>query len=232
MLSLFYIVLVIALTSVGLLFYMLFRRRISLTIFRARGYLGVSLFALLFITLIGCATAVGFWGSETRTEPNRITDTQYAQLTDYLDEYASHTERLERSYQSVLRLAARIDEDALPYRSALHELDRLTDKALLLKSSFTVQTVPQQLPPTLAHRLDKMRADDTKSYEAHLHLLISLRQELAVGSGKSPQRQVSDEDCEQIRLLVLDQIPAYTDTKVRLYALRRDIDDTYRPKRD
>ena len=39
------------------------------------------------------------------------------------------------------------------------------------------------------------------------------------------------EDRKKIRLLMLDQLPAYTDTNVRLYALKRDIDDTYRPKR-
>ncbi len=232
MLSLFYIVLVIAITAVGLLFFMLFRRRVSLTIFRARGYSGIIVCALAFIALIGCGAAVGIWGDRHRSTPDRLTDVQYEAVADWIDEYASHTKRLERSYRRTVHFLDRIEQNGLSYREALYEVDRLTDSVLALKNSFIVQKVPKELPPVLAHRMTKMTTTDTKSYEAYLRLLLSIREDLELGSEEAPYRQVSDEDIKKIRLLILDQLPAYTDTNVRLYTLKRDVNDIYRPKRD
>lgn len=230
MLSLFYVVLVIALTSVGLLFYMLFRRRVSLSILRARGYLGVALLASIFLILICCAAAFGVWGDHRQSSPTYVTDLQYEQLSDWFDEYEAHTLQLERSYQSTLRYADSLGPQRMSYRAAMNELGRMTDKALHLKSSFTVQPVPNHLPSSLAHRISKLTADDKKAYETHIRLLLSIRQELSRGADKTPMRRVSREDAKQIRLLVLAEVPAFTDTNVRLYQLRRDIDETYRER--
>lgn len=232
MLSLFYIVLVIAITAVGLLIFMLFRRRISLSIFRARGYFGIGLCVLALLALIGCGAAVGIWGEQHRSAPDKLTDVQYEAVSDWIDEYASHTKRLERSYRRTVHFLNRIERDGLSYRAARYEVDRLMDKALLLKNSFLVQEVPKQLSPVLTRRMTKMVTTDTKSYEAYLRLLLSIREELDLGAKEMPHRRVSGEDIKKIRLLILDQLPAYTDTNVRLYTLKRDIDDTYRPKRD
>ena len=232
MLSLFYIVLVIAIVAVGLLIFMLFRRRVSLTIFRARGYVGIGVCILAFIALIGCGAAVGFWGQQQRSAPDKLTDVQYESVADWIDEYASHTKRLERSYRRSVHFLDRVEHDGLSYREAIYEVDRLTDNALVLKNSFIVQEVPKDLPPVLTHRMTKMVTTDTKSYEAYLRLLLSIREELELGGEESPHRLVSDEDVRKIRLLMLDQLPAYTDTNVRLYAFKRDVNDTYRLKRD
>ena len=232
MLSLFYIVLVIAITAVGLLIFMLFRRRISLSIFRARGYFGIGMCILALLALIGCGAAVGILGQQYRTAPDKLTDIQYEAVTDWVDEYASYTKRLERSYRRTVYLLERIEQNGLSYQASLYEVDRLTDNALLLKNGFIVQELPRELPPTLAHRMTKMVTTDTKSYEAYLRLLLSVREELEHGAKISPNRRVTKEDVKKIRLLILDQLPAYTDTNVRLYTLKRDIDDTYRPKRD
>ena len=231
MLSLFYIVLVIAITAIGLLIFLLFRRRISLSIFRARGYFGIGLCVLALLALIGCGAAVGIWGEQYRTAPDKLTDVEYEAVADWIDEYASYTKRLERSYRRTAHFSDRVEHDGLSYQAALYEVDRLTDKALVLKNGFIMQKVPSKLPPALAHRMTKMAATDTKSYEAYLRLLLSVRDELEHGAKASPNRPVSKEDRKKIRLLMLDQLPAYTDTNVRLYALKRDIDDTYRPKR-
>lgn len=231
MLSLFYIVLVIAISAVGLLIFLLFRRRMSLSIFRARGYLGIGMCILAMVALIGCGAAVGIWGEQYRNAPDKMTEVQYESVIDWTDEYASYTKRLERSYRRTAHFADRIEQDKLSYQAALYEVDRLTDKALILKNGFILLKVPTDLPPTLAHRMTKMISTDTKSYEAYLRLLLSVRQELEQGAKTSPDRTVSAETKKNIRLLILDQLPAYTDTNVRLYALKRDIDDTYRPKR-
>lgn len=228
MLPLFYVVLLIALTSVGLLFYLLFRRRVSLSILRARGYLGIALCAVAVLVLVSCAAAVTVWNDPARDAQTHVTDTQYVQLTDLFEEYADHTLRLERAYQSTLQYPDRIRKERMSYQTAVKELDRLTDKALLLKSSFSVQTIPPHLPSALEHRLSKMMADDRKAYEAHIRLLLSIRQELSDGNKHSPTRRVSREVLRDIRLLVMAEIPAYTDTNVRIYKLRRDIDETYR----
>ncbi len=232
MLSLFYIVLVIAITTVGLLIFMLFRRRVSLSIFRARGYFGIGLCVLALLALIGCGAAVGIWGQQYRTAPDKLTDIQYESVADWIDEYASHTKRLERSYRRGVHFLERIENNTLSYQEALYEIDRMTDKALVLKNSFIVQEIPKELPPALSHRMTKMVSTDTKSYEAHLRLLLSVRDELESGAEKTPNHRISAEDKKKIRLLMLDQLPAYTDTHVQLYALKRDVSDTYRPKRD
>ncbi|MBQ5745526.1 MAG: hypothetical protein IIV84_00950 [Selenomonadales bacterium] len=231
MLSLFYIVLVIAISAVGLLIFLLFRRRISLSIFRARGYFGIGICVLALLALIGCGAAVGIWGEHHRTAPDKLTDIQYETVTDWIDEYASYTKRLERSYRRTAHFLDRVESDALSYQAALYEVDRLTDKALVLKNGFVMQKVPSDLPPALVHRMTKMTTTDTKAYEAYLRLLLSVREELESGAKTSPNRIVSKEDKKKLRLLILDQLPAYTDTHVRLHVLKRDIDDTYRPNR-
>ena len=232
MLSLFYVVLVIALTSVGLLFYLLFRRRVSLSILRARGYLGVTLCGGVFALLLVCAAVVGMWNAHDRESPSHVSDLQYEQLSDWFGEYEDHTFRLERAYQQTIRFADSLGPQRVSYRAAMDELDDLTDNALLLKSSFTVHTAPPELPATLAHRINKLTTDDKKAYEAHIRLLLSIRRELLSGADKTPLRRVSRDDVKQIRLLVLAEIPAHNDTNVRLYKLRRDIDETFRHERD
>ena len=231
MLSLFYIVLVIAISAVGLLIFLLFRRRISLSIFRARGYFGIGICVLALLALIGCGAAVGIWGQQYRTAPDKLTDVQYEAVADWIDEYASYAKRLERSYRRCVHFLDRVEHDDLSYQAALYEVDRLTDNALALKNGFIMHKVPTELPPALVHRMTKMTTTDTKSHEAYLRLLLSVREELERGAKGSPKRIVSKEDKKKLRLLILDQLPAYTDTNVRLYALKRDIDDTYRPKR-
>ncbi len=232
MLSLFYVVLVIAITAVGLLLFLLFRRRVSLSIFRARGYFGIGLCVLALLALIGCGAVVGIWGEHDRNTPDKLTAVQYEAVTDWIDEYASYTKRLERSYRRTAHFLDRLEEDRMSYQSALYEVDHMTDKSLMLKNSFIMQEVPKQLPPTLTHRMTKMVSVDTKSHEAHLQLLLSVREELERGAKLTPNRRVSSDDRKKIRLLILDRLPAYTDTNVRLYTLKRDIDDTYRPKRN
>lgn len=230
MLSLFYIVFVIALTSVGLLFYLLFRRRISLTIFRARGYFGVAVLTLAFITLIGCATAVGIWGSHNRHAPNELTDTQYSAFTDWTDSYRALSERLERSYTAARNLGEAIEQGKMTYDDARHEIDRQADKALVLKNAFAKLTADRSLPTELKERMTKMTSADTEQYERQVRLLMSLRQEVAKGASETPNRLVSASDTKHIRLLLLDQLPVHANMNVRLHALIEDVNDTYRQR--
>lgn len=230
MLSLFYIVLVIALTSVGLLFYLLFRRRISLTIFRARGYFGVTLLTIAFITLIGCATAAGIWGNQNRHSPSELTDSQYSALIDWTDDYRALSDRLRRSYTALRALEDAIADDKMTYADALYEIDRQTDKTLVLKNSFAKLAVPRTLPTELRKRMEKMSASDTEQYERQLRLLLSLRQEVAQGAQERPSRLVSANDRKHIRLLILDQLPAHLDVNTRLYSFCQEVEDTYRQR--
>ncbi len=230
MLSLFYIVLVIALTSVGLLFYLLFRRRISLTIFRARGYFGVSLFVIAFITLVGCATAVGIWGNQNRHSPTELTDTQYNAFVDWADSYRSYNDRLQRSYIATKTLSHAIEDGKLTYEDARYEIDRQTDKALVTKSGFAKLAIDRTLPIELTERMEKMASHDTERYEKQLRLLLSLRQEIAKGAELTPSERISDSDAKHLRLLILDQLPAHTSVNAQLYALKQDVLDTYRQR--
>lgn len=230
MLSLFYIVLAIALTSVGLLFYLLFRRRISLTIFRARGYFGVMLLTLAFITLIGCATAVGIWGGQNRHSPNELTDEQYASFIDWTDSYRALNDRLIRSYTAARTLGEAIEEGKLTYDDARHEIDRQTDKSLVLKNSFAKLAVPRALPTELKGRMEKMSSSDTERYEKQVRLLLSLRQEIAKGAELTPDRRVNIGDMKHIRLLLLDQLPVHCDLNEHLYTLIETVNDTYRQR--
>lgn len=230
MLSLFYIVLIIALTSVGLLFYLLFRRRISLTIFRARGYFGVTLLTIAFLILIGCATAVGIWGNQNRHSPDELTVTQYTAVMDWKDNYHALNDRLLRSYTATKTLGEAITNGKMTYDDARHELDRQADKALILKNSFAKMTTERTLPTELKERMDKMVAADTAQYEKQLRLLLSLRQEIAKGSEQTPDSLINANDAKHIRLLILDQLPAHSDANTKLHTFMEDINNTYRQR--